>query len=92
MLIPTLDTTVKDRDDQGERIRRFYEQSPAMMHAVDRDGVIELVSDRWLQRLGYTRDELVGRRATDFLSEESRREVVNYLEAFRRKDEVEDQE
>ncbi|HEU0031465.1 MAG TPA: ATP-binding protein [Kofleriaceae bacterium] len=57
--------------------------TPTMLHSIDRDGRIQEVSDLWLQTLGYTWEEVIGRRSTEFLSEESARyarEVV--LPAF----------
>ena len=43
-----------------------------MLHSIDREGKLLDVSDRWLKVLGYTREEVVGRKASDFLTEESR--------------------
>jgi len=34
------------------------------------------VSDRWLEYLGYTADEVLGRRSTDFLTPESRKRAI----------------
>ncbi|MDQ3366740.1 MAG: ATP-binding protein [Myxococcota bacterium] len=47
--------------------------TPTMLHSIDNQGRIEEVSDQWLTRLGYTWDEVIGRRSTEFLSEESAR-------------------
>lgn len=46
---------------------------PAMMHSIDAQGAIVWVSDRWLEVMGYERGQVLGRKSTDFLSEESRR-------------------
>ncbi|MEZ4372757.1 MAG: PAS domain S-box protein [Polyangiaceae bacterium] len=61
----------------------LFRDSPAMLHSIDPDGRILDVSDTWLSKLGYTREEVVGRKSTEFLTEESQRyarEVV--LPAF----------
>jgi len=58
------------------RYQELYRRTPAMMHSLDRDGRIDAVSDRWLETLGFARDEVIGRRSVDFLTEESRREAV----------------
>src|SRR5690554_5833697 len=55
------------------RHSRLIEQAPVMMHCMDADGRITSVSDLWLATLGYRRDEVIGRRSTDFLTEASRR-------------------
>ena len=49
-----------------------FDGAPIMMHAVDRDFRIVRVNCRWLQRMGYKRAEVLGRRPTDFLTEELR--------------------
>ena len=55
----------------------LFDRAPVMMHAVDKDFRIVKVNRRWLQTLGYKRDEVLGRKPTDFVSEESRAEAVN---------------
>ena len=56
-----------------ERFRSLYNDTPVMLHSIDRDGFLLEVSSYWLEVLGYQRDEVIGRRSTDFLTEESRR-------------------
>lgn len=87
-----LDDKMGDKDGLAKRLRRFYEESPVMMHAIDENGIIELVSDRWLRRLGYDRAEVVGRPSIDFLTEESRRKVQARMADFRSGGIVEDEE
>ncbi|MFQ5689898.1 MAG: EAL domain-containing protein [Gemmatimonadota bacterium] len=55
------------------RYRSLYSRTPAMLHSIDPAGRIVAVSDRWLEVLGYEREEVIGRRSIDFLTEESRR-------------------
>jgi len=54
------------------RCRRLYEGSPAMLQSIDGDGRLVAVSDAWLRKLGYRRDEVLGRRSVEFLSPASR--------------------
>ena len=61
------------------RVRRLYEQTPAIMHSIDAEGRLIDVSDRWLELMGYRREEVLGRRSSDFLTPASQayaREVV----------------
>ena len=58
------------------RFRTLYESTPAMMHSIDPDGRIIYVSNNWLETLGYTRGEVIGRKSTDFLTVESCRFAV----------------
>jgi diguanylate cyclase (GGDEF)-like protein/PAS domain S-box-containing protein len=56
-----------------EKYRTLYLRTPVMLHSIDAEGRLLSVSDRWLQRLGYTSDEVLGRPSIEFLTEESRR-------------------
>ena len=56
-----------------ERYRSIYNSAPAMLHSVDLEGRLVMVSDHWLETLGYEREEVIGRKVTDFFSEASRR-------------------
>ena len=58
--------------ENEEQMRRLYERTPAMLHSIDKDGRIVAVSDRWLERMGYTREQVLGRASTDFLTAPSR--------------------
>jgi PAS domain S-box-containing protein len=67
------------------RYRRLYEDSPVMMHSIDRDGRLINISNHWLKKLGYEREEIIGRRSIEFLTEDSRRyaEEIILPEYFR---------
>ncbi|MAF83550.1 MAG: Fis family transcriptional regulator [Chromatiales bacterium] len=65
-------TELSDRARLEQRYRDLYQSTPAMLHTVDDDGRITAVSDHWLEKLGYTREEVIGRSILDFLSEEAR--------------------
>jgi PAS domain S-box-containing protein len=58
--------------DSNRLLTQLYEQTPAMMHSLDVDGHLLSVSDRWLETMGYTREEVIGRHALDFFTEEGR--------------------
>ncbi|MEO5730285.1 MAG: PAS domain S-box protein [Byssovorax sp.] len=58
------------------RYREIYQRTPAMMHSLDAERRITAVSDRWLDTLEYTADEVLGRPSFDFFTEESRRRAV----------------
>ena len=50
------------------KYRDLYRLTPAMLHTVDSDGLIVTVTDHWLHKLGYGREEVVGRPISDFFS------------------------
>lgn len=57
--------------------------TPAMLHSINKDGRLISVSDAWLAKLGYTREEVIGRPSSDFLTPESRAHAINeVLPAF----------
>jgi PAS domain S-box-containing protein len=58
------------RDNEDE-LRRLYESTPAMLYSIDRSGCITAVSDLWLAKMGYTREEVLGRTSLEFLTPES---------------------
>jgi PAS domain S-box-containing protein len=57
---------------ERNRFETIFRSTPAMMHQVSETGIIIDVSDFWLSHLGYSRDEVVGRKSIDFLTDESR--------------------
>ncbi|MFN8441718.1 MAG: GAF domain-containing protein [Caldilineaceae bacterium] len=50
------------------RDHTFYRSTPALLQAVDGDGTILEVSDRWLNWLGYQRSDVIGKSYTHFIS------------------------
>jgi PAS domain S-box-containing protein len=50
-----------------KQLRDLYEKTPAMLHTLDNNGAIRFVSDRWLERMGYSRNEVVGRKVFEFM-------------------------
>ena len=55
-----------------EQFRQLYRETPLPLHSLGPDGRIEKVSDTWLYLLGYLRDEAIGRKLTDFMTEDSK--------------------
>jgi len=66
--------------ESEERLRKLYRETPLPLHAIGPDGRIEETSDAWLDLLGHTRKEALGRRLTDFMTPES---AQRYQEAVR---------
>jgi PAS domain S-box-containing protein len=54
-----------------EQYRTLYKKTPLPLHSANKAGVIDHVSDAWLDLLGYSREEVVGRPITDFMTEDS---------------------
>ena len=58
------------------KYRQLYRSTPAMLHTVGVDGCIITATDHWLQKMGYARDEVVGRPIIDFYSEADRKQFA----------------
>jgi len=71
-------TDVAERARLERQYRDLYQTTPAMLHTVDAEARITAVSNHWLEKLGYTRDEVIGRKITDFLTDESRRSAMEW--------------
>ncbi|MEM9195895.1 MAG: sigma 54-interacting transcriptional regulator, partial [Myxococcota bacterium] len=54
--------------------RNVWPRMPAMLHVTGPGGLLAAVSDHWLERLGYARDEVIGQRVTGFMAEPWRSE------------------
>ncbi|MBM3518286.1 MAG: PAS domain S-box protein [Alphaproteobacteria bacterium] len=60
-----------------QRYAELYNRTPALLHSTDTDFRVLSVSDHWLEAMGYGRDEVIGHRATEFMTPESQAEVEN---------------
>ncbi len=58
--------------ESERRFRDLYNNTPILMHSIDNHGIIVNVNDHWLKTLGYQREEVIGRKSIDFLTEESK--------------------
>ncbi len=61
----------KNLEQRKNRYRYIYHHAPAMLHSVNKEGLLTDVSDNWLKNLGYDRDEVIGKAIWEFLTEES---------------------
>ncbi len=64
---------ISDEARANFKYRNVYRSTPAMLHTVDKDGLIITVTDHWLQKLGFEREEVIGRPITDFFSNADRK-------------------
>lgn len=55
------------------KFRRLYNETPVLLHSIDRNGVLVDVNDYWLKTMGYERHKVIGRKVTDFYTPESRK-------------------
>ena len=69
-------TEATDQAKANFKYRDLYRSTPAMLHTVDTNGCIVTVTDHWLEKMGYSRDEVVGRPIVDFFSNAYRKKYV----------------
>lgn len=59
--------------ESEERYRGLYLNTPVMLHSMDTEGRLVAVSNTWCEKLGYAREEVIGRKVLDFITDESKR-------------------
>ncbi|MGH1481650.1 MAG: diguanylate cyclase domain-containing protein [Geminicoccales bacterium] len=75
----------------NQKVKRLYEQTPALLYSVDAEGGLLTVTRNWLEMMGYRRDEVLGRRSVAFMTESSRRRLTEeVLPTFRDKGTIAD--
>lgn len=54
--------------ESRQLLRVLYDATPALLQSIDTAGRLLTASDVWLSTLGYQRDQVMGRPATDFFA------------------------
>ena len=81
------------RDGALTNFNVLFDDAPIKMHAIDKNGILLNVSRFWAKSLGYDRSEMIGRRSSDFLTEDSRTYATETaLPIFFRDGQIEDVE
>ena len=75
----------------NQKVRRLYEQTPALLYSVDADGKIVSVTRYWLDVMGYGSEDVLGRRSIDFMTDQSRAYITeDVLPLFRKQGTIAD--
>ena len=73
----TAEKTAEDALRRTEaRYRSLYDRTPVMLHSIDVEGRLLSVSEFWLDKMGYRRDEVIGRKSIEFLTPDSARKAI----------------
>lgn len=75
----SVSTELIDRARTERRYQLLYKQTPAMLHTTGLDGCMEAVSDYWLEKMGYPREEVLGAPAVSFLTDKSREHAMQCM-------------
>ncbi|MEQ8709631.1 MAG: PAS-domain containing protein [Rhodospirillales bacterium] len=65
--------------ESDRRYRRLYETSPVMLWTCGKDYLLEAINDRFADKLGYTKDELLNTNVLDLATESTRKLVQGTL-------------
>lgn len=71
-----------------KKYRNIYNKAPVMMHSVDNSGKIISVSDFWLDKMGYDRNEIIGKSPKYFLSSSSHKKLDEGMQMLREAGEI----
>ncbi len=74
--------------ESEERFRSLYEQAPLGYQSLDAKGCLIEVNQSWLDLLGYARQEVIGRRFSDFLAPQEVKAFKQRFPIFKAKGEV----
>lgn len=69
----------KELEFRERQFRTLYNKTPTMLHSIDKEGFIVSVSDYWCEKMGYKKDEVVGRQSTDFFTETSKTRTLEII-------------
>ena len=59
-------------EESEKKFRLLYEEAPIPYQSLDQDGIILEVNNSWLQTLGYSKEQVIGKNFKDFNSPEYR--------------------
>ena len=65
-----------------KKYRNIYNRAPVMMHSINAKAEIMSVSDFWLEKMGYERKEVIGKKTIEFLADISKDEYLKQLKEF----------
>jgi diguanylate cyclase (GGDEF)-like protein/PAS domain S-box-containing protein len=61
------------------KFESWFRVTPAILHFIDNEGRLADVSDAWLAKFGYRREEVLGRKFSDFLTPTSRNHAIQQI-------------
>ncbi len=68
--------------EREERYRFLYEESPAINTIIGMDGTIKDVNKSFITKLGYSKDEIIGKHALEFIVPEQRGKGAAQLKRY----------
>lgn len=71
-----------------KKYRTIYNRAPVMMHSINKNLDIISVSDFWLDKMGYERNEVIGKSPVEFMTEPSKASIKENLKTLFEEGEV----
>lgn len=56
-----------------------YREIPEMLHTINSEGLLIDVNQQWCHKMGYTAEEVLGRKSLDFLTAASRERAIRSI-------------
>lgn len=76
--------TLQDKLEESEKkFKLLFEKAPLAYQSLDIDGNILDVNDKWVQILGYSREEVIGKNMGDFLTKQWKTHFKNNFKKFK---------
>ncbi|MBN1496129.1 MAG: PAS domain S-box protein [Spirochaetes bacterium] len=69
------EVTLEELKESEERFRTIIENAPFGYYRIDREGIIRYVNPEWVQMLGFTYGEVIGRNVSVIRSVDGKREI-----------------
>lgn len=82
--------TEKALGESEKKYRDLYENAPIMYHSLDSKGVIIDCNLTELKTLGYKKEEMVGKKIFNFLTDDSTKKIKKLMRKLHRGEDVED--
>jgi len=65
-------------DLEDGQLAEFVNDAPVMLHSINVEGYLLQVNNFWADRLGYVPSEMIGKRAVDFMTDQSRKYTLTH--------------
>ena len=88
-----IDITEKEKNykkltSQEKHYRQIFQNSPIPYQSLDENGIITDVNPAWLELMGYSEEEIIGKNFTILLSGENQKKFKKAFNIFKKKGEV----
>lgn len=77
-----LQSKLKSTKDIMEKYQKLFVDSPAMIHSVDKDGIIVMANRRIHKILGYEESELIGKKITEIYAKSCHADALQGLKTI----------